>query len=489
VKLSIKNLYLWKLNTEMKKYQEEFRELRLATNMKICETGAKIILLINILLVFLDLWVYKPVREETSAYLYLYYSHIVVIVLVLAWLTFIKLRKRYGYTISRSFLSIFFINMVIYWCVFMSLNALYISGEISAFITGVLVCAAFTYMTPKSSLFIYTTALIVLIIGFVLVIDNNKLLYSHIVNSSIAVVFSLLISNISFVAFAKEFLSKRYILESKLKLETANHKLREYEKLRTDFFANISHEFKTPLNVIYSAQQMIDNSMVKEVDIYSKVNKYTHMIKQNCYRLIRLIGNLIDITKIDAASFEVDLTNNDIVNVVENITLSVAEYIENKGIELVFDTEFEEKLIACDPENIERMILNLLSNAVKFTEKDGSILVYIYAKDSNVCISVKDSGIGLNEDMKGLIFDRFIQVDKSTKRKREGSGIGLSLVKSLVEMHGGTITVESKLGEGSNFIISLPDKRVENSKLKTVIKDAESNYIERIGIEFSDIYE
>ena len=138
--------------------------------------------------------------------------------------------------------------------------------------------------------------------------------------------------------------------------------------------------------------------------------------------------------------------------------MSVAEHIEGKKITLIFDTEIEEKIVACDPDKIERIMLNLLSNAIKFTDKRGKIFVNVYLQNNYICISVKDNGIGISEEMQNLIFDRFIQVDKSISRNREGSGIGLAIVKSLVELHNGKITLESKIGQGSDFTILIPNK-------------------------------
>ena len=212
-------------------------------------------------------------------------------------------------------------------------------------------------------------------------------------------------------------------------------------------------------------------------------------MKQNCYRLLRLISNLIDITKIDAGYFDINEINNDIINLIENITMSVADYIENKGLQLIFDTDVEEKIIACDPEKIERIILNLLSNAVKFTSSRGNIMVTIEDGIENICIRVKDTGKGIPAEKLNSIFERFVQVDKSLARDHEGSGIGLSIVKCLVELHGGTISVRSKEGYGTEFIIYIPCKLVDESHDDNVDDDAlGKSYIEKINIEFSDIY-
>ena len=170
---------------------------------------------------------------------------------------------------------------------------------------------------------------------------------------------------------------------------------------------------------------------------------------------------------------------------IEDITLSIADYVENKGIKLIFDTNVEEKITAVDGDKIERIMLNLLSNAVKFTNSGGQILVNVIDKGETVSIIVKDTGTGIPEDKKNLIFERFGQVDKTLSRNREGTGLGLCLVKSFVELHGGTIAIESQVGLGSSFIIDLPVKHVEKNAENKAFYETDT---ERINIEFSDIY-
>lgn len=239
---------------------------------------------------------------------------------------------------------------------------------------------------------------------------------------------------------------------------------KESDKIKTEFFSNISHELRTPINVIFSALQVQELKQKscqcknRNLDCY----KYGNIMKQNCYRLLRLVNNLIDITKIDIGYFNINEINIDIISLVENITVSVVDYIENKGLSLIFDTEVEEKIIACDQEKIERIILNLLSNAVKFTDKGGKIMVNIEDGIEKICIRVKDNGRGIPEEKLNSIFERFVQVDKSFTRDHEGSGIGLSLVKSLVELHGGTISVKSSEGNGAEFIY-IPCKLVNET--------------------------
>ncbi len=265
----------------------------------------------------------------------------------------------------------------------------------------------------------------------------------------------------------------------------------KYDKLRTEFFANLSHEFRTPLNVILSALQLLEVYLQNQSFIYAeKTNNYKNIMKQNCLRLLRLVNNLIDITKIDSDFFEVNCQNHNIVNIVEDITLSVAEYIENNNLKLLFDTDVEEKIIACDPDKIERIMLNLLSNAVKFSKHSGMIRVNVHDKGESIVISVKDNGVGIPEEKQAIIFERFRQVDKTFTRNHEGSGIGLSLVYSLVEMHGGKIFVVSEYDVGSEFVIELPVKvldEVDNTEVNEK-SEIQQDYMERINIEFSDIY-
>jgi len=269
------------------------------------------------------------------------------------------------------------------------------------------------------------------------------------------------------------------------------NQMRMFDTLKTEYFANVSHELRTPLNVILSSLKLLELKKSKiQAESALKLDKQISTIKQNSYRLLRLINNIIDITKIESGFFEIHLKDCNIVSIVEDITLSVAEYVEGKGVDLLFDTDVEEKLIACDPDKIERIILNLLSNAVKFTKSGGHISVNVYEREETVEIIVSDTGIGIPRDMQELVFQRFRQVDTSLTKEKEGSGIGLSLVKSLVDMHGGNISLESEYGKGSKFIVQLPVKILgpEENAGYNIDNHINQTQIERLSIEFSDIY-
>ena len=257
-------------------------------------------------------------------------------------------------------------------------------------------------------------------------------------------------------------LLKEITVEQKEELETMARSMKAQE----EFIVNISHELKTPLNVLSATVQLFnmhcnDGSLDK---MKNSIVKYINSMNQNCYRLSKLINNIVDSSKIETGFFELHLSNNNIVEVVENIVMSVTNFTDSKGLNVIFDTNIEEKIIACDTEKIERVVLNLISNAIKFSDKGGEIFIDVKAKGGFVEISVKDNGIGIEEKNLESIFDRFKQVDKSLSRNTEGTGIGLSLVKSIVELHSGFIYAESEVGKGSKFIVKLPSRRVSNER-------------------------
>lgn len=286
--------------------------------------------------------------------------------------------------------------------------------------------------------------------------------------------------------------NERALKESIDKNEALLQEIVALDQLKTEFFSNISHDLRTPLNILFSVLQLQEfYNRSGETLTYELQAKHWRLMRQNCYRLLRLINNLIDITKYEAGYIEVSNTNRNIVELVEVITTSVADYIKHQGIALVFDTDTEEKMVACDSEKMERILLNLLSNAAKFTPKGGRILVQVEDQQDKVKISVRDTGIGIPPEKLDHVFERFAQVNRSFTREHMGSGIGLSLVKTLVEMHGGIVSAESAPGAGSVFTVLLPVEVLEDTSPKpnphttTILDD---NRIERIHVEFSDIY-
>ena len=284
----------------------------------------------------------------------------------------------------------------------------------------------------------------------------------------------------------KEFIRKQ---DNEITTEVnSNIIMKKALKSQEEFIVNISHELKTPLNVLSAAVQLFSiycsNGSLDKMK--SSIIKYIGSMKQNCYRLSKLINNIVDSSKIETGFFELHLSNNNIVEVVEDIVMSVTNLTEIKGLNIIFDTDTEEKIIACDPEKIERVVLNLISNAIKFSDKGDEIFINVKDKDKFVEISVEDNGIGIEEKNLGTIFDRFKQVDKSLSRNAEGTGIGLSLVKSIVELHNGCIYAKSEVGKGSKFIVTLPSTYVSHENVTHNKKISSKN--ESVKVELSDVH-
>ena len=263
----------------------------------------------------------------------------------------------------------------------------------------------------------------------------------------------------------------------------AMHNAEEASNIKTHFISNISHELKTPINVIMSAIQLI-NYNTKESPSYSKNKNTLAIIDDNCKRLLRLINNLIDVQKHELDDTKLNLSAVNVVNLIEMLVASVVPYAESKNLNLIFDTNKEDVILKVDSDKLERIILNLLSNAIKFSKPNGEIKVTLSFEDC-LYISVTDNGIGIAQENLNKIFDKFTQLDTSFSRKNEGSGIGLSIVKSFVLLHNGKISVKSELNKGTSFLIELPLTETSNIETEDASYD---NLSENVKIELSDIY-
>ena len=258
--------------------------------------------------------------------------------------------------------------------------------------------------------------------------------------------------------------------------------------MKDEFIALITHEFKTPINVIYSAIQLIEHLYINKIP--RKVKNLISSIKRNTFRQLRLVNNLLDITRLNSYQFKLTLRNIDIIFLTKLITESVNTYADKKKINLYFESNISSKNITIDDEKYERVILNLLSNAIKFTPEGGNITVKIKENknENTISINVSDTGIGIPAEKYETIFRRFGQVENKLSRQAEGSGIGLALVKMLVDILDGEIKVHSKLGDGSTFTIILPIKEEVVNEVNEGYLDSDNRLINAVNVEFSDIY-
>ncbi|MEG1311860.1 MAG: HAMP domain-containing sensor histidine kinase, partial [Romboutsia sp.] len=255
-----------------------------------------------------------------------------------------------------------------------------------------------------------------------------------------------------------------------------------------NFLSNLIHEFKTPLNLIFSSMQLL-NKKIENNNISNKdINKYLNIINQNSYRMLKLVNNIVDNSKIETGYDEYNPVNYDIVSFVENICDSIDSFIKLNNMTLIFDTDVEELIVAFDMEKIERIILNLISNAIKFRkESQGKILLTILSDNEFISIVVRDTGIGISNENISKIFGKYIRLNDERSIIKEGTGIGLSLVESLVKLHGGSVSVDSSFGNWTEFVVKIPNIK-SNEKSEYTTKLNELDRVEKIKIEFSDIY-
>jgi len=227
--------------------------------------------------------------------------------------------------------------------------------------------------------------------------------------------------------------------------------LMEIDRAKTIFFSNISHEFRTPLTLLLGPiQDLLNDPEAKEVNRYRMGVAY-----RNVLRMQKLVNTLLDFSRIEAGRMDARYSRVDIVAFTRELVSSFRSAIEKAGMQLLLSSGPITGEVYVDVDQWEQIMLNLISNALKYTQ-EGSIAVYIEQVGDELQVRVSDTGVGIPEDQLGRIFDRFHRVESVHGRSQEGTGIGLAMVKELVRMHQGTISVRSQLGRGSTFIIAIP---------------------------------
>lgn len=239
-------------------------------------------------------------------------------------------------------------------------------------------------------------------------------------------------------------------------IEEQAEQLRELDRVKTRFFSNISHEFRTPLTLNIGP---LENALT---GLYGPVPEVLRgqlqIMLRNARRLLRLINQLLDLSKLESGKMSLAKKRINIVQFIEGVVLSFTAFAEKNRIVLAFTSDGETLPVSFDPEAMEKVFFNLLSNAVKFTPEGGSIFVSVgrTGQGDQIEVEVRDTGVGISAPDLPFIFDRFRQAEGSSSEVQQGTGIGLALVKELVELHGGSIAVESRRDEGTTFRILLP---------------------------------
>ena len=239
-------------------------------------------------------------------------------------------------------------------------------------------------------------------------------------------------------------------------IEDKSRQIEAANRHKSEFLANMSHELRTPLNAIIGFSEVLGERLFGELN--EKQAEYTDDILSSGRHLLSLINEILDLSKVEAGRMELELATFDLALAIDNARTFVRERATKHGINL--DVTVDERLgdFVGDERKIKQILLNLLSNAVKFTPEGGRIGINAKQVDGAVEISVSDTGIGISPEDQAKIFEEFRQVGGDYAHKREGTGLGLTLAKKFVELHGGKIWVESEVGKGSTFSFTLPER-------------------------------
>ncbi len=257
---------------------------------------------------------------------------------------------------------------------------------------------------------------------------------------------------------------ERVAAERMEQIRLQNERLREIDEMKTHFLANISHEFRTPLTLTFGPLQ---DFLSGRFQSYEQAKPHFERALRNGRSLLWLINQLLDLSRIESGALKLQTGQHDLKRFLSQTSALFESLAASRGITLQVEAPPHTFPHGFDADLLENAVVNLLANAFKFTPDGGTITVHLRREaDGQACIEVADTGEGIAADHLPYLFDRFYQVDGTTTRKREGAGIGLSLVKELVALHGGTITVESKVGIGTRFMIHLPNVSLEAAEFE-----------------------
>ncbi len=286
-----------------------------------------------------------------------------------------------------------------------------------------------------------------------------------------------------------KFQTYRTRLQHELKIqEFESHHLREIEKMKSRFFANLSHEFRTPLTLIKGPLEQLISGRIKDnlVDYYK-------MLLRNTEKLQNLIDQLLELSQLEAETIPLNKQSYDLASLLRSLTYTFMPLAEEKFISLSFNSTVENLSAMIDRDKLEKIINNLLSNAFKFTPSGGKIFVDLNIEKDNTgeigIVSVSDTGIGIPDEYKSKIFDRFFRVDEKVEKILGGSGIGLALVKELADLNNWNISVESKPGEGTVFTLKIPIEKaikLDDEKILPSFKEIDANKYEAATLLFED---
>jgi len=257
----------------------------------------------------------------------------------------------------------------------------------------------------------------------------------------------------------REFALRYELDENKRQLEENNQKLRELDQIKSRFFANISHELRTPLTLLLSPLETLIHRFNRSLD--EETRELLVTMHSNGMRLLKLINDLLDLVRLESGRMEVKSEPLGVAEFIKGLASAARQVADDKRVKLITTVDPDLGTVLADRDKLEKILLNLAFNALKFTPSGGRVDIGAQKQGEELVLSVKDTGMGISEKHLPFIFDRFWQADGSSKRKYQGVGIGLALVKELTEIQGGKVSVESQEGKGTTFTVRLPYRKAE----------------------------
>jgi putative nucleotidyltransferase with HDIG domain len=287
-----------------------------------------------------------------------------------------------------------------------------------------------------------------------ILVNNNFFLISIMIVSLASLYYNNILRYREFASSYNQQKTNNELKELTDELEETNEKLLINDRLKTEFFTNVSHELRTPLTLILSPLTPLIED--KEGIVPESVKETMEIMQNNGLKLLKQINNLLDFAKLEAGRMRLNFQEVDLISFCKDIIAAVQYLATSRGLKLYFQYQMEDEIkVMIDLEQFEKVVMNLLHNAIKFTGEGGRITLLLEDHANDVELVVEDTGVGIPDDMLEIIFDRFAQVDGSSTRNNEGTGLGLSLAKEIVELHGGSINAESVIGKGSRFIVNI----------------------------------
>jgi signal transduction histidine kinase len=448
-----------------KAYEEQNRRDQIAYST----TATVLSVVLNLFCSLMDYCVYK------DFWLIFFMARLLsVIVVLVTWAWF---RSSAGRKHHRIFGAVWYASplAIILWMIYYANdpNSPYYAG-LNIVLLAVGLLSPWTYIQNSIS-----AALVIVSYVFVCFMMPAPQPHSSLVNNTTFLLLTAVIVVAGSIANSRQRLrefSLRFELDRNKKiLEENNRKLIELDQLKSRFFANVSHELRTPLTLLLAPMETLIQTFESSVD--EKSRELLQTMHRNGMRLLKLINDLLDLIRLESGRLEVKAEPLPVNEFVSGLASAVRQVASTKSISVECFVDPELGTMLSDHDKLEKIALNLLFNATKFTPNGGHIWLRAEKQGEHFILIVKDNGVGIAEKSLPFVFDRFWQEDSSSKRKFQGVGIGLALVKELAEAQGGTTTVDSQEGKGATFIVKLPYKRCEDKGIepngKTLVKKEE----------------